>query len=260
MLFRSFDIDIMAVLTTSRRFDVNSGVGKLAKAVNAQRGIDEVVNICREEHDLEFYEVSPATKVKDAVACAVEKYRFLSDENLEPREILEKLNDFKILCPSKEDVFGVDNINREIETALKVDLSDVFYNGRPIMITKNDYANNLMNGDCGVILRREKKTKAWFFQGNEAKSFDISDLSTFETVYATTIHKSQGSEYESVLVIMPKRYMPMLTKELFYTAITRAKTNLGIVSSTEVLENTLKNAADRNSGFKESLEKAKKHS
>ena len=256
-----FERDIVAKLTKSHRFDENSGIGRLAKAVNGQKKAAEIINICEEECDLSFKEIKKERKNKEMESIAgyaAKKYRFLSDESLRPREILEKLNNFKILCPSKEDFFGVDNINMAIETALGIKKTDTFYNGRPVMITKNDYANNLMNGDCGVILKREGKTKAYFLQGNTLESFDISKLSAFETVYAATIHKSQGSEYDSAVVILPEREMPMLTKELIYTAITRAKKKVTIAANKAVLEYALGNTAERNSGFKEALEKAGK--
>jgi len=245
-----FERQIEAKLTKSYRFKEDSGIGRLAKAVNEQKNIGEVVTICNEEKDLCFSETSIIQKIAETAA---ENYRFLSDINLSQKEILERLNDFKILCPSKEDSFGVEKINSEIEKILKKNPTEAFYNGRPIMITKNDYTNNLMNGDCGVILKRNGKTRACFIQDNNVRSFDISELPVFETVYAMTIHKSQGSEYKSVLVVMPERNMPMLTKELLYTAITRAKEKVCIAGKRDVLEYTLSQSASRNSGFKEAL-------
>ena len=239
-------------LKISHRFEQHPAIGRLAEAVNGQKDANEVIKICKEEQDLDF----TFQTVQKIAETSARKYGFLSDTNLKPEEILDKLNDFKVLCPSKEDPFGVDNINREIENALKIDRSDVFYNGRPIMITKNDYINDLMNGDCGVILKRSGITKVWFKQGKNVRSFTISELSAFETVYAMTIHKSQGSEYDSVLVVLPERDIPMLTKELLYTAITRAREKVEISAKESVLEYTLKNSAARNSGFKEALIKA----
>lgn len=254
-----FERSIMTKLTKSHRFDENSGIGRLAKAVNGQKKAAELISICEKECDLDFKEIKKDKKNKELeniAEYAAKKYEFLSDITLSPAEILKELNDFKILCPSKEDFFGVDNINRAIENALGIKQTDSFYNGRPVMITRNDYANNLMNGDCGVILKREGKTKAYFLQGKVPESFDISKLSAFETDYATTIHKSQGSEYKSVAVILPEREMPMLTKELLYTAITRAEKKVTITADKAVLEYALGNTADRNSGFKEALKKA----
>lgn len=246
-------------LKTSHRFDKYPGIGKLAKAVNEQKKASEIMDICK-EHDLGFREIKPETAKKEMekiVSDAEEKYKFLSDKSLDPKEILKKLNDFKILCPSKEDFFGVDNINRQIAEAFGKQ-PDTVYNGRPVMITKNDYTNNLMNGDCGVILERNRETKAYFLQGGSIASFDISGLTAFETVYAMTIHKSQGSEYSSVHIVLPERDMPMLTKELLYTAVTRARQQVKITAKESVLEYTLQNRASRNSGFKEALKKAGK--
>ncbi|MBO4711675.1 exodeoxyribonuclease V subunit alpha [bacterium] len=244
-------------LKTSHRFEDHPAIGRLASAVNGQKKASEIMDICK-EHDLGFQEIKPETAKKEMgniVSDAKEKYKFLSDKSLDPKEILQKLNNFKILCPSKEDFFGVDNINRQIAEAFGKQ-PDTVYNGRPVMITKNDYTNNLMNGDCGVILERNRETKAYFLQGENIASFDISGLTAFETVYAMTIHKSQGSEYISVHIILPEREMPMLTKELLYTAITRAKEKVEITAKESVFEYSLKNSAARNSGFKEALEKA----
>ena len=246
-------------LKTSHRFEKHPAIGRLAEAVNEQKKASEIMDICK-ERDLGFQEIKPETAKKEMekiVSDAEEKYKFLSDKSLDPKEILKKLNDFKILCPSKEDFFGVDNINRQIAEAFGKQ-PDTVYNGRPVMITKNDYTNNLMNGDCGVILERNRETKAYFLQGENIASFDISGLTAFETVYAMTIHKSQGSEYSAVHIVLPERDMPMLTKELLYTAVTRAREQVKITAKESVLKYTLQNRASRNSGFKEALIKAGK--
>ena len=243
-----FERDIVAKLTKSHRFEEHPAIGRLANAVNGQKGADDVVKICKEEADLDF-----TTKtLRNIAETAAANYGFLSDKSLKPEEILEKLNGFKVLCPSKEDSFGVVKLNEAIEKALGKDGTDIFYNGRPIMVTKNDYANTgLVNGDCGVILEK----RAYFKTESGVKSFSISDLPRVETVYAMTIHKSQGSEYDSVLVVFPENDMPMLTKELLYTAITRAKEKVEISAKKSVLEYTLKNSAARNSGFENALKK-----
>lgn len=245
-----FERDIVARLTKSHRFEKHPAIGRLAGAVNGQHDAGEIIRICREERDLDF-----TTKtVEKIVETAADNYGFLSNTSLSPEEILEKLNNFKILCPSKEDSSGVMKLNEAIEKALGKEGTDIFYSGRPIMVTRNDYANSgLVNGDCGVILGK----RAYFKIDNSVKPFPISALPPVETVYAMTIHKSQGSEYRSVLVVLPEREMPMLTKELLYTAITRAKEKVEIAAKESVLEYTLKNSAARNSGFENALKKLK---
>ena len=245
-------------LKISRRFNDAPGIGELAKAVNKfdeHKTANEIRDICNKYSYLKF----TAKTLKNIVEAAAENYKFLSDTTLSPETILDKLNNFKILCPSKEDTLGIEKLNDEIEKAIVgKDNYDACYNGRPIMITRNDYDNTrLVNGDCGVILKRDGATKAWFKQNGSTKSFNISELPAFETVYAMTIHKSQGSEYGSVLVVLPEKDMQILTKELLYTAITRAKKNIEIVSSEEVLQSTLERSAARRSGFEEALRKRK---
>ena len=241
-------------LKTSHRFDDAPGIGELAKAVNEQKTAGEITAICQEyKKELAF----TTTEGIDIADTAKKKYAFLSDTNLKPEEILAKLNDFKVLCPSKEDSIGVEKLNDAIEKAIiGKDDSDAYYNGKPIMITRNDYDNtHLVNGDCGVILKRNGVTKAWFKQNGGIQSFSIPELPAFETVYAMTIHKSQGSEYDSVLVVLPEKDMQILTKELLYTAITRAKKHIEIVSSEQILQNTLERSAARRSGFENALKK-----
>ena len=239
-------------LKTSHRFK-HPGIGKLAKEVNEfdkNTTTENIIKICKEDPDLGF-----TTKtLKDIVTTATEKYGFLSETELTPEEILTNLNNFKILCPSKEDSLGVEKLNNAIEEELEKDNSGIYYNGRPIMITKNDYTSNLVNGDCGVILKRNGRTKA-YFKDNSLSPFEISELPAFETVYAMTIHKSQGSEYNSVLIVLPEKEMPILTKELLYTAITRASDKVEISAEESILEYTLKNSAARNSGFEDALKK-----
>ena len=237
-------------LKTSHRFEKHPAIGRLAEAVNGHKIADEVIKICKDETDLDFTKKT----VQKIVDQAKENYGFLSDTTLKPEEILERLDSFKILCPSKEDSFGVVKLNEAIEKVLGKDGSDDFYNGRPVMVTKNDYANTgLVNGDCGVILGN----RACFKTDGVVKEFPVSALPAVETVYAMTIHKSQGSEYDSVLVVLPEKEMPMLTKELLYTAITRAKKKVEISAKESVLEYTLKNSAARNSGFENALKKLK---
>lgn len=243
--------DIVSKLETSQRFDPNRGIGRLAKAVNEQRSADEIIRICDEEDGLKFVdELKPdetdSSKdlfgyIKDNVT---KEYSFLFSGRSGLKK-LENLNDFKILCPVKEDLYGVQKINEKIEEySEKSGLGQ--YDGKPIMITRNDYTNGLFNGDCGIVCGGN----ALF---DNDRMFSLSLLRAYETVYAMTVHKSQGSEYDHVMIIMPERESPVLTKELLYTAITRAKTKVTLVSSRTILESTLAASCSRVSGFKEAL-------
>lgn len=244
---------IVARLEKSYRFDADSGIGKLAKAVNTGKSGKEIIKICESESSLGFSEIKNSSDLAGIAKEAAKKYEFLSDIRLQPAEILNKLDEFKVLAPSKEDSFGVSELNKMIEFFLNKNPENGFYDGQPVMVTKNDYANGLMNGDCGVILERDGRKYAYFKVDNEVKQFNASSLTSLETVYAMTVHKSQGSEYDSVLIVLPERDMPILTKEILYTAVTRAKKEVRIAAKETVLDYTVRNSAARNSGFEEAL-------
>ncbi len=251
--------EIMAKLEKSYRFDTGSGIGKLAKAVNLQKNAGEIIEICKNETDCGWTEIKNGKVPESIITDAAKRYAFLSDRESSPEEILKKINDFKILCPSKEGACGVAELNGKIEAALGKNSGSRLYDGMPVMVTKNDYANNLMNGDCGVILERNGRMSAYFMIDNSVKPFSVSSLGTFETVYAMTVHKSQGSEYSSVLIVLPETEMTVLTKEILYTAVTRARNEVVIAAKESILEYTLKKSAARNSGFVEALEKIGKN-
>ena len=251
--------EITVKLEKSYRFDRDSAVGKLAKTINSKavalKKAREIIEICNTEKDCGWIEIKNEKLPESIVSEAAERYGFLFRTESAPEKILAGLNDFKVLCPSKENSFGVTELNRKIEEKLGKNSDFYLYDGLPVMVTQNDYANNLMNGDCGVILEREGRKLAWFMVDNAPKSFSISSLKAFETVYAMTVHKSQGSEYGSVLIVLPEKEMPILTKEILYTAVTRAKKEVKIAAKESVLEYTLQKSTERNSGFEEALEK-----
>ncbi|MBF0432923.1 MAG: exodeoxyribonuclease V subunit alpha [Fibrobacteria bacterium] len=124
------------------------------------------------------------------------------------------------------------------------------YNGSFIIITANDYNNNLFNGDTGVILKRNGEYRAWFASEGDYRDFAISSLASWAPAWAITVHKSQGSEYGNVLMVLPvKEEHRMLTREIIYTGATRAKSTLVIRGSRKVLEIAAARAINRESGI-----------
>lgn len=231
----------IAELTVTHRFDGN--IRKIAESVKTAEA-DFVKNISIDPD-------SPDTK-RQLAEIIGENYRFLFEAD-SPAALLAKLNSFKILTTTNE---SVAEINRLAENAFGIDPErDPWYSGRPVMVTKNNYGTGLFNGDCGVILEHNG-TKRAYFQGHSDEGFAISELGNVETVYAMTIHKSQGSEFESVLILIPDdiNSSSMLTKEILYTAVTRAKKRVSLYASGETVEKTLKSSHSRGSGLKELIE------
>ncbi len=175
-------------------------------------------------------------------------------EGSDHQERLRLFDAFRVLCPVREGPFGVVALNRLIERILAeeglLDPSGVHYEGRPVLITENDYSLNLFNGDVGIILRHEGDLRACF-PGRDGTPRQISPmrLPGHETAFAMTVHKSQGSEFDRTLLVLPDRDSPVLCRELVYTAITRARKALEIWSSPEVLSRAVSRRTVRSSGL-----------
>jgi exodeoxyribonuclease V alpha subunit len=132
--------------------------------------------------------------------------------------------------------------------------AQTYYPGRPIMITQNDYRQQLFNGDIGVMLRDEQgQLKACFYFGEELRWVGLNRLPAHETVFAMTVHKSQGSEFDVISILLPDEISPILNRELLYTAITRARKTLSILATEQVLRHTIQTRHQRESGLKSQL-------
>jgi exodeoxyribonuclease V alpha subunit len=152
-------------------------------------------------------------------------------------ELLNAFTEFCVLCAVREGPLGVTQLNSQIERALGLGDS-AWYAGRPVMVTRNDYALNLMNGDIGLclpdahgVLRVAFAASADPSEAPKAQPSPVrwvmpSRLESVETVFAMTVHKSQGSEFRHVLLALPAQESPVLTRELVYTGLTRARERL----------------------------------
>ena len=168
--------------------------------------------------------------------------KLLTDEKIE--SILNILINKTILCSRNLGKFGTKRINESIKTHLKKIHGNLV--GQIILITQNDYKNDLFNGERGILFKENSKIYALFKRDNEKyKKINFNLLNKYELSFATTIHKSQGSEYESVVIIIEDH--PFLTKELLYTAVTRARKSIKIISSQEIIKNVSRKTVDRDS-------------
>jgi exodeoxyribonuclease V alpha subunit len=147
--------------------------------------------------------------------------------------LLQALARFQVLCALREGPWGVQILNRAIARALGF-ANEGWYAGRPVMVTRNDYNLKLMNGDIGLCLPTANGLRVAFATASADGSSGVrwvlpSRLDAVETVFAMTVHKSQGSEFDHVALVLPDRIAPVLTRELLYTGITRAKAQLTLV-------------------------------
>ena len=129
-----------------------------------------------------------------------------------------------------------------------------FYENRPLIITQNDYALGLFNGDVGVVVKDGVgRLRACFESAEGLRFFAPGRLPPHETVFATTIHKSQGSEFDAVSIVLPETPSPLLGRELLYTAVTRARRRVDLLARREVIEHAIGRAVRRASGLGDRL-------
>jgi len=259
--------DCITVLQKNYRFEPQSGIGGLSRAVN--RGDAEsalcLLNDPAETsiacHDF----ISHGKLLPNLSRTIVEgykKYLTIHDPMLAMGEFMR----FKILCALKIGPFGVEHINVLAEQILgQAGLvpriqrgSQPWYRGRPVLITRNDYSLGLFNGDIGITLpdpvSADERLYVYFPDPDRGfKRFPTRTLSGHETVYAMTVHKSQGSEFDHVILLLPQKDYPLLTRELIYTGLTRAKKTVSIWGPESVLKTALGRKIERTSGLREAL-------
>ncbi len=179
----------------------------------------------------------------------------------DPAAALAAFGRFRILCALREGPFGVAGLNQLTEQILEeaglIRPRDPWYAHRPIMVTRNDYNLKLFNGDIGLLLPDgESGEIRAFFPGpdNTLRKLLPLRLPEHETAYALTVHKGQGSEFDRVLLILPDRGSPVLSRELLYTGITRARAGLELWFEEKVFREAVSRRASRTSGLRDALQ------
>ena len=179
------------------------------------------------------------------------------------KKLFRVLNSFRLLCAVKKGRFGVNGITERIERILATrgfrSIQQNWYPGRPIMITQNDYDLGLFNGDMGICLQDSDKDNeyvVWFErEANEFQRFLPARLPAHQTAWAMTVHKSQGSEFTRVMLVLPPVETPVVTRELIYTGITRAREEVQICAESELLCLAIERTSKRLSGLAAQLER-----
>jgi exodeoxyribonuclease V alpha subunit len=160
------------------------------------------------------------------------------------KAVLRAFERFRLLTAVREGDWGVSGLNRTVEAALVgaglLNRSGEWFEGRPVMVTRNDASQGVFNGDVGLALRASPSARAasggarglrvYFLDGDQLRSVLASRLTQVETAFAMTVHKSQGSEFEHTVLVLPPRGAQVLTRELVYTGITRARLAFTLVA------------------------------
>ena len=247
-------------LKKNYRFGDDKSIIKVSKEVNKGNG-EIAISIMKKSTDkqIEFFDIFQSNDLMQILSneISLEYSAYLKTDNI--NNAFNFFNSFRILCAVKNGNFGVLNINKLVEQILYkkglIKLEGQWYHGQPIMITRNDYQLNLFNGDTGIIFydKESRGLRAFFKTGNNFKKIILPALPEHETVFAMTVHKSQGSEFDRIILLLPDIVYPVMTRELVYTGITRAKTNVKIFGSASVFCETVKKKIIRSSGLLDDL-------
>ncbi|MFY7913489.1 MAG: exodeoxyribonuclease V subunit alpha, partial [Rubrivivax sp.] len=262
-------------LRRSHRFGANSGIGRLAQAVNAGQAALAGQLLAQALPDLALVALDARGRALSALAVespsgwrdtfAVLRQQRPSagaaqgDHDAWAQQVLKAAGRFQVLCAVRGGPQGVEAVNRRIAQALAAEglipSAEGWFLGRPVMVTRNDYALGLMNGDVGVTLHGpsggsgEPPLRAAFPDGLGGIRWVLpSRLQDVETVFAMTVHKSQGSEFDHVSLVLPGHMSAVVTRELLYTTITRARVRFTLVAPEgrmEVLQQAVQRTAPR---------------
>ena len=254
--------DCLCLLRKSYRFGHDSGIGRLASAVNMSDPAAMRQVLAGEYADIRHWSLRESEDYSQMIRQSVAGYQpFLDSLSREetPACALDSFNQFRLLCALREGPFGVSGLNERLEQLLfrtQVLRSPVtggrWYHGRPVMVSRNDSALGLFNGDIGITLAGEQGLRVWFrMPDGTVKSVLPGRLPAHETAWAMTVHKSQGSEFEHAALVLPDRLVPVVSRELVYTAITRAKQLLSVYSDERLLARAIRSGTERRSGLGE---------
>lgn len=248
--------DSVAFLKHSYRFSKDSGIGALARAVNAGDA-NQLKSVFASGYvDLQRIPIATAGN-EQLIQHMLEKYRaYLSilNRGKEPGEVLSQFSTFRVLCGLRKGIYGVETLNTDFEKAAQnrglINMKGRWYSGRPVMITRNDRSLHLYNGDIGIALEDVEtgQLKVWFEQGGELVSYSTSRLPQHETVFAMTVHKSQGSEFDDVTLVLAEE-AKVISRELVYTGITRAKKQCALYGSLQTIISSIEKPTIRMSGL-----------
>ncbi|HSH53047.1 MAG TPA: exodeoxyribonuclease V subunit alpha, partial [Bacteroidales bacterium] len=242
--------DCIVFLTKSYRFSHNSGIKLLADAINEQDA-DTVLQLLTDDQfrDVDWLDHGKEARDKVINEYGLDLYHHFSGLSQEKR--MEASNKRKILCAIRKSKFGVESINLDVEIGIKrkkgLFWNNEWYDGRLIMAVRNDAALRVRNGEMGIYNHQLKKIR---FEGEHKVEFSPVRISDYECAYAITIHKSQGSEFDNVAIVLPERFSGVLSKEILYTAVTRARKNTLVIGSKEIIKKTVERSVNRKSGLK----------
>jgi len=255
-----FLTDCAVELNCSHRFDPAAGIGALSSAVKEGDALR-----CREviatdaSAQISWHALPSRSELETRLSEIVRTWYVPLFSEPSPEAAYAWCTKFKILCAYRQGSYGVEGVTRVVEKILRehgiTDAGRRLYQGRLVMVTQNDYTLHLFNGDIGIVWHTAAGDLAALFPdaSGSFRTIPSARLPEHETAFAITIHKSQGSEFDRVLIILPEADSALLTRELVYTGITRARYHVELWVSPEVLESAIRKRFLRASGLCDAL-------
>lgn len=248
--------DHITLLTKSYRFRAGSGIAQLAESVNAGNA-DQSMDVLESKNfdNVGMNVLSDQMSLQDLLRDKITGYfeRIIQSENNE--KALDTFNEFRILSAHRRGPLGVEYLNQYVEQILRkqqlISKYEQWYPGKPVIVNVNDYTLGLYNGDTGVCLRDpDGELKVYFRHGDSVRGIAPARLADHSTAFSLTVHKSQGSEFDDLLFVLPDKPSKVLSRELIYTAITRARTSITILGRKSILRQGINKKLERSSGLR----------
>lgn len=248
--------DSILYLTKSYRFGPDSGIGKLADSIKlGKTDSDLLSHQFQEFDDIQFRSfLFEEEDIRLLTESVTEKLKKASSLN-KPMDLLQFWKESTWLTVLRRGLTGTDRLNRlaEQQIALQrlVMMEDGWYHGRPVIITQNDYNLGVFNGDLGVCVKDEEGS-LWLYveSRSELRRIKPERIPHFNPAFFLTVHKSQGSEFEHVNLLLPQKDTPILSRELLYTAITRARKTFSLYGQMELLKKGIERKTERFTGLR----------
>ena len=237
----------VAELTANHRFGDGSAIAELASAVRA--GDSEAARRALEGDEAVSLSSTSGRSIIEPVASAMRQAALTGDATAAAKH----LDSVRVLCAHRRGPAGVARWNAMVESWLGDVRPFSDYAGRPVMVTENDASRRLFNGDIGVVVDRDGALEVVLPDGDGVRAVPRVHLGRVETVHALTIHKSQGSEFDRVIVVLPSADSLLATRELLYTAITRARSSVTLIGSLDTVLAALARPTRRASGLRTRL-------
>ncbi|WP_414450046.1 AAA family ATPase [Burkholderia sp. 22PA0099] len=258
--------DSVVWLERNYRFGLDSPIGRLSLAIrrgDAQAALDTLSTDAdaAARFDADGGDALAAATL-DRLAAGFAAYGdslrdALAAAEPDPLPLFDALNRFRVLCATRSGARGADEINQRLAALVRrrvrvpLAVGAHWFAGRPVMVTRNDYALGLFNGDIGIALPDPRGALRVWFRGADGQLRAVSPaaLPPHDTAFALTVHKSQGSEFDEAALVLPAAFGRVLSRELVYTAITRARQRVQVIGPRAVLAQAIATRTQRDSGL-----------